>query len=111
MKRRTMILGGTAMVALGACSSSKFKRYNGPEVTYVVVNKSQRRMMLLHHNRVLEDYRIKLGFAPVGHKAFEGDGRTPEGRTESTVAILTAVSTFPSGSITRMRAISKTPVP
>ena len=79
MKRRTMILGGTAMVALGACSSSKFKRYNGPEVTYVVVNKSQRRMMLLHHNRVLEDYRIKLGFAPVGHKAFEGDGRTPEG--------------------------------
>eukprot|EP00581_Thalassiosira_minuscula_P040254 CAMPEP_0184452722 /NCGR_PEP_ID=MMETSP0740-20130409/14131_1 /TAXON_ID=385413 /ORGANISM="Thalassiosira miniscula, Strain CCMP1093" /LENGTH=70 /DNA_ID=CAMNT_0026823713 /DNA_START=44 /DNA_END=252 /DNA_ORIENTATION=- len=70
-----MILGGTAMVALGACSSSKFKRYNGPEVTYVVVNKSQRRMMLLHHNRVLEDYSIKLGFAPVGHKTFEGDGR------------------------------------
>ncbi len=79
MKRRTLILGGTALVALGACGDSKFKRYNGPEVTYIVVNKRARRMMLLHHDRVLEDYRINLGFAPVGHKTFEGDGRTPEG--------------------------------
>ncbi|MFT6676630.1 MAG: murein L,D-transpeptidase YafK [Sulfitobacter sp.] len=79
MKRRSLILGATALVTLGACSSSKFKRYNGPEVTYVVVNKASRRMMLLHHDRVLEDYEIKLGFAPVGHKQIEGDGRTPEG--------------------------------
>ena len=79
MKRRNVILGGTALVALGACSTSKFKRYNGPEVTYVVVNKSDRRMFLMHHDRVLKDYRIMLGFAPVGHKYFEGDGRTPEG--------------------------------
>tara|TARA_R110002049_G_scaffold44333_6_gene130273 strand:- start:130541 stop:131041 length:501 start_codon:yes stop_codon:yes gene_type:complete len=80
MKRRTLILGGTALVALGACGGdSKFKRYTGPEVTYVIVNKAERRMMLLHHNRVLEDYKIKLGFAPIGHKTFEGDGRTPEG--------------------------------
>ncbi|QFT58215.1 L,D-transpeptidase catalytic domain [Sulfitobacter sp. THAF37] len=79
MKRRTLILGGTALVALGACSSSKFKRYNGPEVTYVVVNKQDRRMWLLHHDRVLEEYDIMLGFAPVGHKQIEGDGKTPEG--------------------------------
>lgn len=79
MNRRTLILGGTALVALGACSNSKFKRYNGPEVTYVVVNKEQRKMMLLHHDRVLKDYDIKLGFAPVGHKEVEGDGKTPEG--------------------------------
>ncbi|MEM6304967.1 MAG: L,D-transpeptidase family protein [Pseudomonadota bacterium] len=79
MKRRTLILGGTALVALGACARSKFRRYNGPEVTYVVVNKEDRRMFLMHHDRVLEDYDIKLGFAPVGHKQFEGDGKTPEG--------------------------------
>ncbi|KIN62797.1 ErfK/YbiS/YcfS/YnhG family protein [Sulfitobacter noctilucicola] len=79
MKRRTLILGGTALVALGACGNSKFKSYNGPEVTYVVVNKGARKMMLLHHDRVLKDYRIKLGFAPAGHKEIEGDGRTPEG--------------------------------
>jgi len=79
MNRRTVILGGTALVALAACSSSKFKRYNGPEVTYVVVNKEARRMYLLHHDKVLEDYDIKLGFAPIGHKQIEGAGRTPEG--------------------------------
>ncbi|MDG1168373.1 MAG: L,D-transpeptidase family protein [Sulfitobacter sp.] len=79
MNRRTVILGGSALVALGACSDSKFKRYNGPEVTYVVVNKGSRKMMLLHHDKVLEDYKIKLGFAPLGHKEIEGDGKTPEG--------------------------------
>jgi murein L,D-transpeptidase YafK len=45
-----------------------------------VVNKEDRRMYLLHHDKVLTDYKIKLGFAPIGHKTFEGDGRTPEGR-------------------------------
>ena len=79
MNRRTLILGGTAMVALGACSQTKFKRYTGPEVTYVVVDKTARKMMLLHHDRVLEQYDIQLGFAPIGHKEIEGDGRTPEG--------------------------------
>ena len=79
MNRRSLILGGTALVALGACSNSKFKRYRGPEVTYVVVNKEDRRMYLMHHDKVLKDYDIKLGFAPVGHKEIEGDGRTPEG--------------------------------
>ena len=79
MNRRSVILSGTALVALSACSSSKFKRYSGPEVTYVVVNKADRRMFLLHHDQVLEAYDIRLGFAPVGHKEVEGDGRTPEG--------------------------------
>jgi len=80
IKRRNLILGGTALVALAGCGGdSKFKRYNGPQVTYVVVNKSDRRMFLMHHDKVLESYDIKLGFAPSGHKEYEGDGRTPEG--------------------------------
>jgi murein L,D-transpeptidase YafK len=66
--------------SLGACSSSKFKRYYGPEVTRVVVMKQDRRMYLLHHDEVLEEYDIDLGFGPLGHKQFEGDGKTPEGR-------------------------------
>lgn len=79
MKRRQMILGGTALVALGACSQSKFKSYDGPEVTYVVVNKGERKLHLLHHDRLIDTYPIMLGFAPLGHKFIEGDGRTPEG--------------------------------
>ncbi|SDI78574.1 L,D-transpeptidase family protein [Lutimaribacter saemankumensis] len=67
-----------AVLALSGCAS-KFKTYNGPEVTHVLVNKGERRMYLLHHDQALKAYNIGLGFAPVGHKQFEGDGRTPEG--------------------------------
>ncbi|MCA3545323.1 MAG: L,D-transpeptidase family protein [Rhodobacter sp.] len=63
---------------LSACSS-KFKTYNGPEVTRVEVHKSDRKMYLLHNAEVLKDYDISLGFQPRGHKKFEGDGKTPEG--------------------------------
>ncbi|PVA10747.1 hypothetical protein DC366_07690 [Pelagivirga sediminicola] len=69
---------GLMLVGLAACSS-KFKTYRGPEVTHVVLKKSERKMYLLHHNTVLEDYDFDLGFMPVGHKMQEGDGRTPEG--------------------------------
>ncbi|MEL6450966.1 MAG: L,D-transpeptidase family protein [Pseudomonadota bacterium] len=79
MKRRHLVMGGAAAFGLGACSQSKFRRYNGPEVTYIVVNKEARRMYLLHNDRVLKDYDIDLGFAPIGDKFFEGDGKTPEG--------------------------------
>ena len=65
-------------VSLAGCSS-KFKSYDGPEVTSIVVNKGARKMYLLHNEQVLKDYQIGLGFAPAGHKAVEGDGKTPEG--------------------------------
>ena len=65
---------------LAACGNkSKFKTYNGPAVTSVQVHKGARKMYLLHHEKVLKSYDIALGFTPVGHKEFEGDGRTPEG--------------------------------
>lgn len=70
------------VIALGlaACGpKSKFLKYRGPEVTSVQIHKAERRMYLLHHNKVLESYDVALGFAPVGHKQFEGDGKTPEG--------------------------------
>ena len=80
MKRRHLILGGASIATLGACSpDTKFKRYNGPPVTGIVVNKGERKMYLLGEGRVLKDYDIRLGFAPSGHKEIEGDGRTPEG--------------------------------
>jgi len=66
-------------LALAACGNSKFRTYNGPEVTSVQVHKGARKMYLMHNDRVLKSYKVALGFAPVGHKAVEGDGRTPEG--------------------------------
>jgi murein L,D-transpeptidase YafK len=65
-------------MALSGCAS-KFKTYDGPEVTRIVVFKEARRMYLLHGERPLRGFDIDLGFAPQGHKQIEGDGRTPEG--------------------------------
>lgn len=69
----------TIALGLAACGDSKFRRYNGPEVTQIQVHKADRKLYLLNEDRVLKSYDIALGFAPVGHKQFEGDGKTPEG--------------------------------
>ena len=68
-----------ALLLVGVAGCSKFRTYNGPEVTRVIVNKGDRVMHLMHHDKALRSYPIGLGFAPEGHKSFEGDGRTPEG--------------------------------
>lgn len=65
--------------AFGLASCSKFKTYDGPEVTQVIVFKNARTMYLMHHDSVLASYEVDLGFAPEGHKQRRGDGRTPEG--------------------------------
>jgi murein L,D-transpeptidase YafK len=67
-------------LALTACGDPKFRRYSGPEVTRIQVHKADRKMYLFHHDQVLKEYDIGLGFAPEGHKQFEGDGKTPEGQ-------------------------------
>ncbi|WP_438990154.1 L,D-transpeptidase family protein [Lentibacter sp.] len=68
----------SALLVAG-CSSSKFKSYDGPPVTLVVVEKDNRSLHLLSDDRLLKSYKVHLGFNPVGHKSIEGDGRTPEG--------------------------------
>ena len=66
--------------ALAGCGGgSKFRTYNGPEVTRLRMYKAQRLLVLDGADDVLRTYPIGLGFAPEGHKQFEGDGRTPEG--------------------------------
>ena len=48
-------------------------------VERIVVQKAARRMMLFQNGAVVREYRIALGFAPLGTKERQGDGRTPEG--------------------------------
>jgi murein L,D-transpeptidase YafK len=48
-------------------------------VDRVVVEKAQRRMVLMAGDRVIRSYVIALGAMPVGDKQQEGDGKTPEG--------------------------------
>lgn len=70
-----LIVIGFGITACG----SKFKTYRGPDVTQVQVHKADRKMYLFHNEKMLEEFDIGLGFAPVGHKQVEGDGKTPEG--------------------------------
>lgn len=78
MNRRIMMASLAAVLA-GCGQPTKFKSYNGPQVTQVIVSKKRRRMWLMHNDTILKKYRVGLGFAPRGHKKIEGDGKTPEG--------------------------------
>lgn len=68
-----------AAVAAGLAGCTKFKTYDGPEVTRVVIYKGDRKLHLMNQDTPLKTYDVGLGFAPAGHKQVEGDGRTPEG--------------------------------
>ncbi|MDG4647018.1 L,D-transpeptidase family protein [Roseibacterium sp. SDUM158017] len=76
---KSLALVAALAILLAGPGCSRFIEYDGPEVTRVEVFKSSRTMVLWHHDEVLEAFEIELGFAPEGHKAQEGDGRTPEG--------------------------------
>jgi murein L,D-transpeptidase YafK len=70
------------VIALGlaACSSdSKFQTYTGPEITHILISKTEREMYLFHEDKLIKTYPVDFGFAAKGHKQFEGDGKTPEG--------------------------------
>jgi murein L,D-transpeptidase YafK len=45
----------------------------------LVVKKSERELELLDGDKPIKTYKIALGFAPVGDKEKQGDGKTPEG--------------------------------
>lgn len=50
-------------------------------VDFVLVEKAQRRLTLYGQGRPVKSYGgLQYGDDPVGHKRFEGDERTPEGR-------------------------------
>lgn len=51
----------------------------GIEITRLVVLKGQRQMFAYNEDKLIKIYPISLGFNPIGHKQFEGDGKTPEG--------------------------------
>jgi murein L,D-transpeptidase YafK len=46
----------------------------------VYIEKKARRLTLFSKGKPIRTYRVALGFAPVGKKTSDGDGKTPEGR-------------------------------
>lgn len=76
--RRTFISSAAAL-GLAACSSSKFRRYDGPQVTRLQLVKDRRRLYVFHNRDLLAEYKVHLGNNSEGPKRFRGDGKTPEG--------------------------------
>ncbi len=104
-------IGGLAVFGAGAVLLADFLQFGRTEPTLAaaperadrgLVEKAARRLTLLREGRLLATYPVSLGFAPDGHKAREGDGRTPEGvytiafRNPCSVAHLSLKVSYPS---------------
>jgi murein L,D-transpeptidase YafK len=68
-------------LAIASCAPVEHAPVVTGSADFILVDKSDRTLTLMRAGKVLKTYRgIALGDAPVGHKRFEGDERTPEGR-------------------------------
>lgn len=74
----TLVRAETPLSSAGIAGSSM--EAGLPLADTVVVRKAQRTLQLLRNGEVLRSYKVALGLRPDGHKQFEGDFRTPEGR-------------------------------
>lgn len=71
------------------------------KVDKILVLKSMRKMFVFADGTLVREYDINLGFNPIGHKQFEGDGKTPEGaykiifRNPDSIAFLSLRISYP----------------
>ena len=76
-----MLRRAVALLPLLVSSASVAQVEALPTADFVRVDKSQRVLTLFADGRPFRNYSgLQLGDAPEGHKRFEGDERTPEGR-------------------------------
>lgn len=77
-----LVLLGFAVVVVGNAASVSIDLPKRLELSAprVVVLKSTRKLYLFDGSSLVRTYDIALGFAPVGQKLMEGDGRTPLGK-------------------------------
>jgi murein L,D-transpeptidase YafK len=52
---------------------------NSTNITKVVVKKSQKVLLLMSKDKIINRFHISLGGNPKGHKVKQGDQKTPEG--------------------------------
>jgi len=69
------------LLATFGCAPASADVADWPQADFVLVDKSERVLTLFADGKPYRNYQgIQLGDAPEGHKQFEGDERTPEGR-------------------------------
>jgi murein L,D-transpeptidase YafK len=82
---RKIGLGFAVVCVLGLVALYFFAHHNsspvpaGATIDRIVVEKSQRKLLIFHGAKWLKTYRVALGRNPVGPKEREGDMKTPEG--------------------------------
>jgi murein L,D-transpeptidase YafK len=69
-----------AAVAVGAGRAEGTGDAGLSQADSIVVRKSERRLYLMRNGAVLRSFKVALGLRPEGHKEYEGDFRTPEGK-------------------------------
>lgn len=80
---------GAAPTLASIAPGGSGKYYGGSNTPFepadkVLVVKHERMLYLMHGERTVGTYPVKLGLNPYGHKQQEGDFRTPEGKYELT---------------------------
>jgi murein L,D-transpeptidase YafK len=48
-------------------------------IDFIIVNKEKRDIIMYKEGKVLNKFKVSLGFEPIGAKVKRGDGKTPEG--------------------------------
>lgn len=72
------LLALAVAIALAAGAGAPAEAREG-KADRIVIDKSERSLILMQGDRPLRRYDVALGAAPKGAKQFEGDQRTPEG--------------------------------
>lgn len=65
--------------AASAANTAAAAGASAEKANRILVDKSERTLVLFSEGRPIRSYPISLGMNPVGHKRYEGDKRTPEG--------------------------------
>lgn len=79
-KARSFIFGHQQIDLTDAEMRIRELGYSMPlENPRIEIKKSERTLLLYNGDELIESFEMGLGSQPVGHKEFEGDGRTPEG--------------------------------
>src|SRR5438876_10557195 len=73
-------LAGLLLAAVATFLSQARQKSVNAKAERILVEKGARRVTLFCAGRKLKEYRVALGFSPIGSKQHEGDGRTPEGK-------------------------------
>jgi hypothetical protein len=72
-------VGAAECQSVWAAKATKLSPCDSTPDDYVVVHKSKRNLALCKSGALVKNYLVGLGFAPVGDKVQQGDGKTPEG--------------------------------